>query len=543
VSVGTQRDGDFSVLIAGGGVAALEAAMTFAQIAPHRIAVTLLAPEPHFWYRPAAVAEPFGLGTVTHVELAKLAEAARATFVLGALGAVDRSQQKAYTRDGTEFEYEALLIACGATARPALEGALTFRGPGDVERFGLLLEEIDTGVARRIVFAVPWGAAWVLPAYELALMTATWAAARHLTEVEVAIVTPEEEPLQLFGKVASDTVQDLLDERGITIHLRASAQVFRDGELLLADGGRVIADRAVALPRLYGERINGIPHTIDGFIPVDRHCRVSGMDNVFAAGDITDYPVTQGGIASEQARAAAEAIAALAGEDIVPAEFHPVLRGMLLTGGKPHYLRRDLVDESSWATASPIWWPPTKVVGRHLAPLIASIVQGADLSTPPDTDAVQVEIDLGELESPDVQRLAVRRFIPTSGPDYREERGGRTVADVMQADPITAAPEDTLGELAERMRERDFGSALVTEYGHVIGILTSRDLLRALAARTHSSDARVRQWMTADPVTVARDASLGEAAQLMTEYRIHHLPVVDGGRPVGIVGMRDVSSR
>ena len=91
------------------------------------------------------------------------------------------------------------------------------------------------------------------------------------------------------------------------------------------------------------------------------------------------------------------------------------------------------------------------------------------------------------------------------------------------------------------MRERDFASALVADFGRLIGILTARDLLRAFAGRVHSSEARVRDWMTVEPLAVTADATLDEAALLMTEHRIHHLPVVDGERPVGVVGLRDVT--
>jgi CBS domain-containing protein len=110
----------------------------------------------------------------------------------------------------------------------------------------------------------------------------------------------------------------------------------------------------------------------------------------------------------------------------------------------------------------------------------------------------------------------------------------------MHADPLVVAPEDTLGEVAEKMRERDFASALVADYGRLIGILTSRDLLRAFAGRAHPSEGRVREWMTAEPLAVTAATTLDGAALLMTEHRVHHLAVVDGHRPVGIVGMRDV---
>ena len=110
----------------------------------------------------------------------------------------------------------------------------------------------------------------------------------------------------------------------------------------------------------------------------------------------------------------------------------------------------------------------------------------------------------------------------------------------MSADPLVVAPEDTLGEVAEKMRARDVGSVLVAHYGRLIGILTSRDMLRVLAGRVHSSEARVREWMTVEPITVSANTTLEAAALLMTEHHIHHLPVVEGERPVGMVGMRDV---
>jgi CBS domain-containing protein len=110
----------------------------------------------------------------------------------------------------------------------------------------------------------------------------------------------------------------------------------------------------------------------------------------------------------------------------------------------------------------------------------------------------------------------------------------------VMSSPLVVAPEDTLGEVAEKMRERDVGSALVADHGRLIGILTSRDLLRAFAGRVHSSEARVREWMTAEPLSLPAEATLEAAAFVMAGHGIHHLPVVVGERPVGMVGMRDV---
>ena len=114
-----------------------------------------------------------------------------------------------------------------------------------------------------------------------------------------------------------------------------------------------------------------------------------------------------------------------------------------------------------------------------------------------------------------------------------------TVADAMRHEFITVAPEDTLGEVAERMVEESKGGAVVVmDYGRMIGILTERDLLRAIAYRVHTSEARVREWMTPDPITVPPETTLDEASQLMLDKNFRHLPVVEGGRIVGVVSLR-----
>jgi CBS domain-containing protein len=113
----------------------------------------------------------------------------------------------------------------------------------------------------------------------------------------------------------------------------------------------------------------------------------------------------------------------------------------------------------------------------------------------------------------------------------------------MSTDPLLVAAGDTLGEVAEWMRAQELGSALVVEDGRLVGILTSRDLLRALAGRVDSAEARVGQWMTAEPIAVSTGTTIEAAAGLMTEHGIHHLPVVDGERPVGMLGLRAVLER
>ncbi len=115
------------------------------------------------------------------------------------------------------------------------------------------------------------------------------------------------------------------------------------------------------------------------------------------------------------------------------------------------------------------------------------------------------------------------------------------VRDLMTSEVLTADPSDTIGETAQKMVELGVSSAVVSDYGRLIGILTERDLTRAVAGRTHSSEARVREWMTTDPVTLGPDASPAEAAQIMLDNGFRHIPIVEDERTVGIVSIRDVA--
>ena len=151
------------------------------------------------------------------------------------------------------------------------------------------------------------------------------------------------------------------------------------------------------------------------------------------------------------------------------------------------------------ASTEPLWWPPAKIVGRYLAPFLAQVT-GTDVAPEPEPGSgVPVEVELEETGAE--QRSD--RLVLEAVEEALHDRAVARVGDVMTGDPLVVAPEDTIGEVAERMSFLDVGAALVAEYGRLIGILTSRDMLRALAGRVHSSEARVRQWMTADPIVVS----------------------------------------
>jgi sulfide:quinone oxidoreductase len=517
------------VVIAGCGVAALEAALALQARAGERVHVELVGPEARFRYRPLTVAEPFGLGEPASFDVAELAAAAGAGFTEASLLGVDVDAHQAATTVGA-MAYEVLLVAIGAVPVAVVPGAQSFGTPGDGDLLRTTLDECVARNAGRLAFVVPGGSVWSLPAYELALMSARHLASRGASAVTVAVVTPEDAPLGLFGDVGSGAVRGLLDELGIEVHTGCHASEVSGGEIVITPGRTLPADAVVALPRLAGARIDGLPQTVDGFLPVDAHGRVVGLDDVLAAGDITSFPVKQGGIAAQQAMAAADAIAADAGADVVPQPFRPVLRGLLLTGAAPTYLRHERSggSEHMQASSEPLWWPPAKIVGHYLAPFLAGMAGGAPHEVRAPQGAVGIEVEL------DPKTLETRR-----APVFEPGAAGSPVAGVMQ-EPLVVAPEDTLGEVAERMRAADVGAAAVAEFGHLIGILTARDMLHAFAARAHPSEARVRPWMTAEPVTATVDTPTAQAAALMAQYGVNHLPVLDGETTVGMLDAEHV---
>jgi sulfide:quinone oxidoreductase len=362
----------FRVVIAGGGVAALEATLALRALAEERLAIELIAPDTDFVYRPLSVAEPFRVADTRTFPLAPLAEAAGGSLFRGRIAAVDPGERKIVTETDEEREYDALLVALGARPLEAISGALTFSGPQSMEGLKDLLDDVLSGEVRRIAFALPTGVTWPLPLYELALLTGSYVTDHFAGDVDVVLVTPEDRPLALFGDRASEAIAELLEGRGIEVHLRTASGSFEDGVLRIAPGGSIEADRVVALPRLEGPRLEGLPSDRHGFLHVDDHCRVGSEVDVFAAGDATHFPLKQGGIAAQQADTAALGIAKLAGAPVEPEPFRPVLRGLLMTGMTPQYLRSEPGGKGSAVDTEALWWPPAKIVGKYLAPFLAT---------------------------------------------------------------------------------------------------------------------------------------------------------------------------
>ncbi len=382
------------VVIAGGGVAALEATLALRALAQEPVAIELIAPERDFVYRPLAVAEPFRVGEARRFPLAPLAEAAGGILRPGRVAAVDPERRVVVTEQDAEHVYDVLLVTLGARPQEAIPNALTFSDPEKVPAFTAILEEALAGQVRRIVFALPAGATWPLPLYELALLTRSFLVDRGSTRIEIVLVTPEERPLALFGSPASEAVAELLAVRGIDCRLRTTPLRFEAGALRVAPGEAIEADSVISLPRLEGPHLAGLPSDGDGFIPIDPYCRVSSEPDVYAAGDATQFPLKQGGIAAQQADVAATGIAMRAGSTMEPAPFRPVLRGLLMTGMSARFLRAEPGTAQSSVDTAALWWPPAKIVGRYLAPFLASRLGLSEEAPRSDGGAVPVEVEL-----------------------------------------------------------------------------------------------------------------------------------------------------
>jgi sulfide:quinone oxidoreductase len=288
---------------------------------------------------------------------------------------------------------------------------LTWTPESDADVYGGLLRDLDEGYTKRVAFVVPVGAAWPLPAYELALMTAWQARGMGHDDLHITIYTPEDAPLAMFGAAPSAALRDDLDEAGVDVQTGAVITA-ADGRLRIEPGSRALdAQRTVALPRAVGRAPAGVASDERGFIPCDAHGQVMGTDTVWAAGDATTFPVKQGGIAAQQADAAAEAIAARAGADVEPRPFQPVLRGVLLTGRGQHWMRGPDDTGEAAAARHALFWPPTKIAGRYLAPYLAARDEAEMLGRAPEPAGHAVQLDL-EREVPaaaDALRAARRR--------------------------------------------------------------------------------------------------------------------------------------
>jgi len=359
------------VVVAGAGVGGLEALVALRALAGDRVAPTLVAPDRAFSLRALGVFEPFGLGRPQEYPLTEIAADLGAAWRRDAVAAVDRARHEVRLRSGQTLPYDVLLVSVGAVPYPAFDHGVCFDRTREAAQFDELLADARAGLARHVAVVVPRGAGWPLPGYELALLLAAFG---REDGVRVTLATAEPEPLADFGPQAGALVRSELAAAGVELVAGVEATVPTDTVVELRDGRRVLPDRIVHMPLLAGPRIAGLPHDRAGFIAVDTELRAGGDPDVYAVGDGTAGPHKHGGMAADQAAAAAERIAWRARGEHPPRRYAPALRALLRTEHGPRYLRAEPPGGVGECVVSgtPLWWPPSKVAARWLTPWLAS---------------------------------------------------------------------------------------------------------------------------------------------------------------------------
>jgi len=379
---GHLEGGRARVLIAGAGIAGIEAALALRDLAGELVEVEMRDPRREFDFRPFAVGEPYGAARVFRYDMEGLASRCGASFHADGIASIEPEHRVATTRDGEQLFYDFLLLATGVRMLWAVPGAATFWGAVDEGQVGEVLASLRAGRLRSLVFTMPGGPGWALPLYELALYAASERARARSARTRLTVVTPEDAPLELFGHRAGEQMGELLEERGVEVVAGAHPVAFEAGRLRVAPGEDIEADAVVSLPRLEGRQVVGAPHDPEGFVGVDEYGRAIGAERVFAAGDVTTFPVKQGGIATQQADVAAGLIARECGADVEPEPFDPVLRGVLWTGREPRYLYGHPTGghgETSSLSERPRWPAQNgKVIGRYLTAFLDSLAEEGD---------------------------------------------------------------------------------------------------------------------------------------------------------------------
>jgi len=375
-----QRGERQRVLIAGAGIAGLEAALALRDLADDRVEVSLHDPNREFAYRPFGIGEPYGTTRAFRYDLGSLSELCGASLHPDAIVAVEPERRIAVSSDGEWLPYDQLIVATGARMLSSVPGAATYWGVGDEGQVGDLIADLRLGRLRRLALTMPPGHGWVLPLYELALLAANVLDRTANDRTRITVVTPEAAPLEIFGPRAAEQTSALLAERQVDVIAGARPIEFASGRLRIDPGEDVAADAVVALPRLEGRGIGGIPHDEDGFIAIDERGGVVGLERIYAAGDVGSLFFKQGAFASQQADTVAEAIAAAVGAGVEPRAASSRMRAVLWTSQGPRYLSGGN-GEVGGRASSPSQ-PHLELLhngrlpARYLSPLVDSLLAG-----------------------------------------------------------------------------------------------------------------------------------------------------------------------
>ncbi|MGC9219862.1 MAG: FAD-dependent oxidoreductase [Solirubrobacteraceae bacterium] len=370
-------DREFQTVIIGAGVAGLEAALTLRDLAPEYMQITLVEPREEFHFRPMAVSEPFSGVPMTAYSIAEILVGGNITIVADSFRRLDPERRVLHTEGGQKLTYDALLLSLGARSHPRYRDVVTVDATRIGDQLTGFVSELDEGRLRSVAFVVPSLPIWSLPAYELALMTAA-RAAQHGQRLDVALVTPENVPLAGLGVGPSKAVSGLLKDGGVTMITSARPQVRDPRTIELHPSCRALSvDRIVALPELFAPSLPGVPANADrGFISIDAYGAVRGLRRVYAAGDITDTAVKNGGLAAAQGVAAAEAMAMLAGAEVTRSVPTPLLGVMLVGGPRTLYISSRMSGVHGVevvASEEALWEPSGKPHAAHLGARLSAI--------------------------------------------------------------------------------------------------------------------------------------------------------------------------
>jgi sulfide:quinone oxidoreductase len=359
------------VVVAGGGVAALETCLALDALAGDRLLVTLIAPNTYFEYRPMSVHDPLAVRGRLRVPLARLADDAGADLRHDRVADVDPVTRRVRTGSGHELSYDALVLATGASPLDVPAGAVPFTA-NHASECEAVIRAVSHGQVRSLAFVEPAGPARALDLYDLALETAVIARAGGAAPA-LTLVTAQFDPLAFAGTRVAAMLRTTLASHGIGVLESAYVRSLEDGELEIAPSSRrVWADRVIAAPRLAGPRPRHLPCDAGGFLLTDAFGRVPGVAGVFAAGDCTAFPVKHPSLAAQQAGAVAATIAG------GPDPFRPALRCMLpsrlrwyvdapLTGG---------LGDAARVSAHPLWPGDARFDARHLGSALAELEHG-----------------------------------------------------------------------------------------------------------------------------------------------------------------------
>ena len=404
----------------------MEALLTLSErLASEERELFLIAPNKAFVFRPLSAVSEFGTHPPHELPLAELASATNASLVQDRVALVDDKRGRLLTRDGDWFGFDHLLLAAGAHELPLPHDWLHWPAEGDPRLLRELWEGLRHGELRRLAVVVPARAAWPLAGYELALILATAAQAEGASQV--SLLTEEQRPLKPLGPAAEEIVSDELRRanvdviggvrvrrpvpeqretgtRGLTGLLpRIGAAVPGSaGESgarrdVAVDHQEMSFDRLISIPVAHGPGIAGVPTDSRQFIVVDEHCRVSGSERTWAAGDCTPLPLKHSMLAVTQADAAADSLVAAATAEVEPPAFVPTLTGILVKGAAGRWWAESAgLPKGADAATHCLWWPSGKVLGGRLARYVARRDRSARplLLSHPGGTALQVVLPL-----------------------------------------------------------------------------------------------------------------------------------------------------